>query len=328
MKTQRKRRPAVAGHTPSPADPQQNPTQQGRARHSTQTAEGKPPLSRRAKLAISLLLLFHVGAVFLAALRIPPASELAVALAQGVRWYTEPLLVNPGYRFFAPDPGPSHMIRAEIVAADGTQHDEIYPDLKRQWPRLLYHRHFMLTSRLEDVPGDPESQGLADSYARHLFARHNTADVRAAEVRIVRRLHLLPQREQVLEGVALSDDRFYASPYNSPVGVWTSVSSGTVEATKLELRINADGTASLVGRVQAQPVKSSWTWRAEPPPGPRRLSFLEGAIDEPVCTAESEQEHELVLHYPLPGSGVMRVGGVEQISLRRDPTPLAVYAGE
>jgi hypothetical protein len=132
----------------------------------------------------------------------------------------------------------------------------------------------------------------------------------------------------VLGGMALSAEGLYASPYDSPVGTWTTPSRGPWDATQLELRVNDDRSAVLSGRLRGQVVTSSWTWQAGSPPGPRRLTFFEDSSDVPFCTADSPEEHELVLYYPLPGGGVSRVGGIEPLPMRRTPPPLAVYRGE
>lgn len=60
--------------------------------------------------------------------------------------YGQFLYLDRGYAFFAPDPGPSHLMAVEIEG------DRTYrvPSLDDQWPRLLYHRHFMLAEFLND----------------------------------------------------------------------------------------------------------------------------------------------------------------------------------
>jgi hypothetical protein len=242
------------------------------------------------------------------------------SLARGVQWYTDVVLVSPGYRFFAPEPDASQMLRVEIVASDGSRREEIYPDLSRQWPRLLYHRHFMLTSRMQMAPSDPTSVALADSYARHVFARED-----AREVTIFRREHGLPSRDDVLGGMSLTDARLYTTPYFSLVGNW-STAGGPRAETQVELELRADFTASLVGRVRGQPARDSYRWRFNPPPRPR-VDFFEGDEQTPYCTADVAADNELVLHYPLPG-GVSRAAATEHVLLRREPPPLVVYRGE
>ncbi len=333
MKTKRKQRKPNAAPEVAPSPQSAHVEEHDRSANSSrepvavnpiavEPAAVPCPLSRRVRCLISVALLFHLGAVFLAALRVPPVSQLAVSAAEGVQWYTNLVLVHPGYRFFAPDPDASQMLRVEIVAADGSQREETYPDLGREWPRLLYHRHFMLTSRMQSAPADFMSQALADSYARHVFAREG-----AQEVRIFRREHQLPSRDDVLKGKPLTDTSLYTTPYNSPVGKWTTAAGGPLDATRLELELRVDFTASLVGRVRGQMVRESWRWEPAPPPGPRRLIFFENADKVQFCSADVPEEHEMVLHYPLPG-GVSRVAAIEHVPMRREPPPLVVYRGE
>ena len=43
-----------------------------------------------------------------------------------------------------------------MTFADGTKRNGHFPDLNEQWPRLLYHRHFMLSEFLaSSFPRDP-----------------------------------------------------------------------------------------------------------------------------------------------------------------------------
>ncbi len=56
--------------------------------------------------------------------------------------YVEVLYLDHGYFFFAPNPGPSHLIEYSIAPQESVRR---IPDRTRQWPRLLYHRYFMLS---------------------------------------------------------------------------------------------------------------------------------------------------------------------------------------
>jgi hypothetical protein len=276
------------------------------------------PLSPRLRLLISLALLFHLSAVLVAALRVPPMSQLINRAARPIRWYIENTLVNPGYRFFAPNPGPADMMRAEIVPGDGERREKVYPDLSRQWPRLLYHRHFMLTSRLAGNPGDPMVDAFAGSYARHLAARHE-----ASEVRIFRLVHLIPSPEDLqVGGMKLTDPSLFVVQFNSPVGEWTSSGQTPFDATRLTLRVGADSAAALEGEIIGRPVRSSWTWRPARPGGPLGVEFFDEPGGSAVCRADMAGPDGMMLHYPLPG------GGMQHVLLRRDPPPLAVYRGE
>ena len=50
-----------------------------------------------------------------------------------------------GYRFFAPDPGPSHLILYEVSLENGETASGRFPDQNVHRPRLLYHRFFMIS---------------------------------------------------------------------------------------------------------------------------------------------------------------------------------------
>lgn len=112
------------------------------------------------RVIVSLILLWHLSAVIVSPWsRPPPVSELSTRVAQYYRPYINALHLNQGYRFFAPDPPPeSNIIRYEVTKSDGTVHKGEFPDRRADWPRLLYHRHFMITAQViaETVP-PPES---------------------------------------------------------------------------------------------------------------------------------------------------------------------------
>jgi hypothetical protein len=107
---------------------------------------------------VSLALAYHFIAVLVEPLAIPPrfASTEPTRLPEAVRPAFQPYMtalnLNQGYKFFAPDPGDSHLVRYDLYFADGKQlvnaPDNIFPDRRRDWPRLIYHRYFMLAEHL------------------------------------------------------------------------------------------------------------------------------------------------------------------------------------
>jgi hypothetical protein len=116
-------------------------------------------------------------------------------LRRPVRGYGEFMYLDHGYAFFAPEPGPSHLIRATVVPPGGQSLEQgseqgseqgaaqkeaapsvegdagvvrFFPDRVDQWPRLLYHRHFMLAEFLNTVyhpPGEPPLEIRNDAVA-------------------------------------------------------------------------------------------------------------------------------------------------------------------
>ena len=178
-------------------------------KHSVKLSE-RPPIALRWRIGISLLLLIHITAI-----AIPPfslqtsgpagTSPVADFLMRTFRPYIDVAFLNHGYAFFAPNPGPSHLLRARITWEPPREPvEETFPDLQEQWPRLLYHRHFMLSEQLNAQFEPPElPQELQQdreilarwsmrrqlyelkrqAFINHLRAKHGTADVELTRVR-------------------------------------------------------------------------------------------------------------------------------------------------
>jgi hypothetical protein len=164
--------------------------------------------SPRTKRIVTLLLLWHVTAVVVGPAAVDPTSGLLLNIFQLYRPYLDALYLNHGYHFFAPEPGPSHLIRYELVLQDGSKKTGYFPNKTEHWPRLRYHRHFMLSEHLSqfaDEDSPPEVlQAFSKSYAEHLLAEHQ-----AQEVKLILIRHLFPSPEQVQEGMKLTDQRLF-----------------------------------------------------------------------------------------------------------------------
>ncbi len=201
----------------------------------------KVPLRKGIRVAISIAVVLHLWAVILPPLgfqtRGPLGSSPSIAtLASPVRGYGEMLYLNRGYAFFAPDPGPSHLVQASYIDAGGNRVEEMFPDRERHWPRLLYHRHFMLTEFLHEIyqppgpPGDlagvdPEAASLwaaarrryetvRQSYTDHL----NNSRTGSKDLAIRRLEHRIPSFiEIVAEPIQLDDPRMYGVLVDRPV---------------------------------------------------------------------------------------------------------------
>jgi hypothetical protein len=197
-------------------------------------------LSRGARWLISGLLLFHLGALFVGPWAVPPASVMAERGWRFYRPYLEAAFLNHGYNFFAPEPGPSHLLKYELVFADGKQSQGIIPDLVNEQPRLRYHRHFMLTEWMNNAlvaednrreqlalegktPSEMEqlirhegslAASYARSYADHLLTTHG-----AARVTLTLRRHAIPSPDDVAKGQKLDDPSLYQE---RPLGVYAA----------------------------------------------------------------------------------------------------------
>ncbi len=118
--------------------------------------------------------------------------------------YANATYLNHGYAFFAPDPGSSFLLRASMEFDDGRETiHRTMPDLQVDWPRLRYHRHFMLSEHLNasfipavpppEVANNPAElavwqrrramyEARRDAIVNHLQKKHGAARVRLRRV--------------------------------------------------------------------------------------------------------------------------------------------------
>jgi hypothetical protein len=174
-------------------------------------ASTPPRIGRRLlRWALNLWLVFHVTAIIVAPASVSPSSELVRAAWNGFRPYLQVLYLNHGYHYFAPEPSQSTLL-AFVAERDGEApiHGRI-PN-RSIVPRLLYHRHFMLTERMVVAPSHLQRRWY-ESYAQHLG--HVYA---ANRVSLTRQTHYLPTMEMVRNGVRLDDPASYAE---QPLGVF------------------------------------------------------------------------------------------------------------
>jgi hypothetical protein len=167
------------------------------------------PPARAVRVIVSLLVSVHVLAVFVGPWAMPPqGSELAYSCARVLQPYVDALYLANGYRFFAPEPGPSHLVRCEVTLDDGSLVSFVFPDRQQHVPRLLYHRYFMLSEFINtlDSPNAPRdrAEAVAQGYAQHLADEYH-----ARSVRLYLRRHYVPRTSEVRQGMRLSDKSLY-----------------------------------------------------------------------------------------------------------------------
>jgi hypothetical protein len=104
---------------------------------------------------------------------LPPSSQLVRNLAQNpfMQRYLDALYLNHGYYFFAPDPGDGHLIYYDLFDDQGAVMKQgKFPDWELHWPRLWYHRYFMLAEQAGSGYQDEQGQRrYLESYARQLL---------------------------------------------------------------------------------------------------------------------------------------------------------------
>lgn len=176
------------------------------ADHSELAASRAVP--RLARRLVSLVILVYLAGVIIAPLSgPPPASELSQVILQPFRPLLGALYLGHGYRFFAPDPGPGHSLRWTMSMPDGSTLAGSIPDADSDWPRLLYHRRFMVPEKLAplvppvEAPAEIRAQARGDwlplvkGVAGNLLRTHRGDRVTLELVE-----HYLPGPEEVAEG--------------------------------------------------------------------------------------------------------------------------------
>ena len=180
------------------------------------------------KAVVSLALVVYLAAVIVPPLAgPPPASDLARAALDPLRPLVHALGLDHGYRFFAPNPGPGHSIRWSLTRADGSTVSGSIPDRDADWPRLLYHRRFMVPEKISarvppaDAPAEVQRAARADweplvrGVARNLIRAHGGATVRLELVE-----HYLPDPGEVVRGERGADAV-------TPLGTYARATVGT-----------------------------------------------------------------------------------------------------
>ena len=114
-----------------------------------QDSQPQPPWSLPIRIVVLSCLMIYLSIVVLAPLTNPiGARELTTPVANAVSPVHQALYLNHGYRFFGPDPGPSHSLVYEIETAAGDSIKGHFPDRENTSPRLMYHRWFMLSESM------------------------------------------------------------------------------------------------------------------------------------------------------------------------------------
>jgi len=112
-----------------------------------------PPLAWGAltRGVVSLAITLYLAVVLLGPLANPMGSEeLTIPLSRAASPAHQALYLGHGYRFFGPDPGPGHLLAYRVETTGGEIVEGQFPDRSQHWPRLLYHRWFMLSETVYD----------------------------------------------------------------------------------------------------------------------------------------------------------------------------------
>jgi hypothetical protein len=196
--------------------------------------------SPRVRLLVSVWLLLHLAAVFLPPMHFATqvgdggSSPATDAVIGKLRWYIGPLYLDHGYFFFAPNPGPNHLVRYRVEFDDDRPAIEAtFPDLKTHWPRLLYHRHFMLSEALHNsfTPPDPPPEPMFPSDELEAPSKLRQQRMREYE----RELVAWRFRRQQYEAMRDSFERHLAAKYGGDRVILTRIEHRLAAPLEVEL---------------------------------------------------------------------------------------------
>lgn len=188
-----------------------------------------------SRVVLGAVVGWHLLAVVVAPASVAPASPLVLNAWEVTSPYTRALYLNHGYRFFAPDPPDVSMLLVFDVeplpetpkpgALPGPTETPVVvgkpensatrlviptPDI---WPRLLYHRHFMISEQLVTVP-QARFEPWVEAMCRHAMRERGFDRGRVFVTRIY---HGRPSMPAIVNGYELDDPTSYRS---EPLGVF------------------------------------------------------------------------------------------------------------
>ena len=163
-------------------------------------------------VCLNVLLVLHVIAIISAPLTVGPASSTSRKLWDVMSPYLQALYLNHGFHYFAPEPGSSNLVSWTVTRPDGSTVSGQFPNFQIS-PRLLYHRHFMLSEVLGN--SEPERQPeIVRGFARNLLREHGGQSVSLSTIR-----HELSSMPRIRAGGRLTDADLYTE---QPLGSFTA----------------------------------------------------------------------------------------------------------
>ncbi len=204
------------------------------------------PLKKMVRFTASILIVFHLCAIVIAPASIPPTPSSITELFYFFRPYLQVAYLNHGYHYFAPDPGSSSLLEYTVLDSSNRQWGRL-PDRQKHWPRLLYHRYFMLTEFFGSI--NPSNEELRNSVAgAYAIQIAKDQDAEDSWITLDHVTHDPSTREQILVGGRLTDPHRYR---HTPLGRYRSVSetssgmSGAGVAVVVEDRLGSPNSNSI-----------------------------------------------------------------------------------
>jgi hypothetical protein len=160
------------------------------------------PWPFRARMAVSLALIFHISGVLAGALAVAPASQLERNIADVFGPYFDLADLGYSYRYYT-EPPPTPVVTATIRFGEGRPDETVrLPGREVSGPRMRHQRQLALANALfvdvqeaRERTGSANNSRVARAYARHVcFTRR---DCRSVTLHLQH--HLIPDLEQVRE---------------------------------------------------------------------------------------------------------------------------------
>ncbi len=196
----------VVQQVSSEAGQEPHDSEERQALTSENSPESTPTMKSKLLFAlVNVWLVFHLAASILSPASVNPDSQFTRSGFNLVLPYLELTHLAHGWSFFSPEPGSSTLLEYEVVLTDGTRQTHRVPNFDIK-PRLLYHRHFMLTEflgRLQNAPSEDQELWYR-SFARAVCQKHHA---RSVEIRRV--THRLPNIVRVQAGATLDAPESY-----------------------------------------------------------------------------------------------------------------------
>lgn len=232
--------------------------------------------SRGWRRFVTVLLIWHLVAIVHTPLTLGGGFANLLGPWQWVRDYATLLYLDHGYRFFAPEPGPTHTVK--LVLGDGELQQTIrLPDRASTWPRLLYHRWFMLGESLSNAV-DGAVAGAAPFREAQAELEREIATARAqALITEVQELTALRDdnareyqfHQQALRILVEGLRRLAATRYQAPQA--RIISCRQIIASPLQVRRRSFDASKLILELDCTDVAALWAAPAEeiqaPAPG-------------------------------------------------------------
>ncbi|MEY3459666.1 MAG: hypothetical protein RL215_2823 [Planctomycetota bacterium] len=162
-------------------------------------------------ISLNVLIVVHLVAILSAPLTVGPSSQISRRVWGCLAPYLQALYLNHGFHYFAPEPGSSNLVSWSVTCEDGRVVSGRFPNFDI-FPRLMYHRHFMLSEVLGN--SSPELQpDIVRGFARNLLREHGGKTVSLSAIR-----HELSSMARVRAGGKLTDPDLYTE---QPFGTFT-----------------------------------------------------------------------------------------------------------